>query len=373
MKDILKWNYESKDESSLGYEDILNELKSYTKEKYKNATDTEKEKMINKVFDIYRSKNIFPIKYYNNKGIHKEILKCINKEVSFDNNVLDLKFNHGQSLCKFLFPNMLDVESGKDKRTMYKKFYNDYLLKKTIIFCFEFRSNVLPLTIRNASEMTGGNVVVNFSPMRAKALYEKYCPKNGLIYDFACGFGGRMLGALSSKNNYTYIGVEPCIETYGHLNELGIHIENVIKRNNSYKLYCMGSEDYRGEDNSFDFAFSSPPYFNLEHYSDEPTQCYNKFPTLEEWFNGYVKETIQNIYDMLKPNCYYAVNIADFKIGNNEVKYVDEWIKISEEIGFQYIEQIHMKLQTRRGVGHKDNKGNDKIKKEGIFILKKAV
>ena len=41
--------------------------------------------------------------------------------------------------------------------------------------------------------------------MKAKALYEKYCPENGIIYDFACGFGGRMLGALSSKKNFKYL------------------------------------------------------------------------------------------------------------------------------------------------------------------------
>ena len=50
--------------------------------------------------------------------------------------------------------------------------------------------------------------------------------------------------------------------------------------------------------------------------------------------------------------------------------YVDKWIEISKEVGFEFIEQINMKLQTRRGNGHKEN-GKDKVKKEGIFIFKK--
>lgn len=368
---MLKWNYESPTQSSNGYEDVLGELKTYTKEKYINASDEEKEKMIDDVFKIYRSKNIFPIIYYNENGVHKEIQKCIDKKVGFSDNILNLKTNYGQSLCKFLFPNMLNVESGNDKRTMYKKFYDDYLLKNTIKFCFRFRNNLYPLTIRNASEMTGGNVVVNFSPMKAKALYERYCPPNGVIYDYACGFGGRMLGALSSKNNYTYIGVEPCIETYTHLNELGLHIEHVTNRKDSYKLFCMGSEDYIGEENSIDFAFSSPPYFNLERYSDELTQCYNKFPTLEEWFEGYVKPTIENTYKMLKPNSDYAVNIADFKVGKNNIKFVERWIEIAENIGFEYREQIFMKLNPRKGDGHKNKNGEDKDNGESIFIFVK--
>ena len=218
--------------------------------------------------------------------------------------------------------------------------------------------------------MIGGNVATNFKAMNAKALYEKYCPRNGVIYDFACGFGGRMVGALSSKNNYEYVGVEPCRETFNNLNVLGNHIHRTFGSSNKFDIYCVGSEDFGVDDEPFaDFAFSSPPYFSLERYSNEDTQCYIKYPTLEEWFDGYVKPTIQNIYNIVKSGCYYAVNIADFKIGKNDVEYVDRWIDISEEIGFEFTEQIHMKLQTRRGNGHDDT--NLRTKKEGIFVFKK--
>jgi hypothetical protein len=65
----MSWNYNSIDNSSSGYEDVKDELLSYTKEKYINTTEQEKQKMIDNVFDIYRSKNIFPITYYNENGI----------------------------------------------------------------------------------------------------------------------------------------------------------------------------------------------------------------------------------------------------------------------------------------------------------------
>lgn len=369
---MLKWNYQSLENCSTGYEDVINILKSYTKDKYTKSSEEEKQAIVNEVFNIYRSKNLFPIQYYNSDGIYAEIQKCIDKEVNFENNILDLKFNQGQSLCRFLFPNIINVVCGNDKRTLYNKFYDDFLLKRSIMFCLNYKNTNNPITpssLKDGLEMSGGGVPKNFSPMKAKALYERYCPKNGVIYDYACGFGGRMLGALSSKNNYKYIGVEPCMETYTYLNELGLYIEHVTDRENSFKIYCMGSEDYLGEENSIDFAFSSPPYFNLEQYSDEITQCYNKFPTLEEWFEGYVKPTIENTYKMLKPNSYYAVNIADFKIGNNKVDFVDKWIEYAVNEGFKYIEQIYMKLQSRRGEGH--DLDNLRSKKEGIFIFKK--
>lgn len=352
-----------------GYEDVLEELKKYTREKYEKAKENEKEEIIENVFNIYRNKNIFPIQYFNENGIAKEIEKCIEKDVSdWDGKILDIKANQGSALCKYLFPNLHKIEcKGNKDNSMWNRFFDNHKLKRAIKLSLSIKKGVTPSEIRTSMELIGGNVATNFKIVNAKALYEKYCPKNGIIYDFACGFGGRMLGALCSKNNYTYYGVEPCSETFESLLRLGNEIEKVTHRNNSFEIYKKGSEEQITDNVEFvDFAFSSPPYFSLEKYSDEETQCYIKYPTLEQWFIGYVVPTIENIYKYLKEGSYYAVNIADFKIGNQEIKYVDKWIEISKQLGFEYIENIPMKLTVRKGFGHEKEE-----KKEGIFIFKK--
>lgn len=363
---MLKWNYQSPSKKSTGYEDIKDLLKSYTAKEYKNASEERKEEMVNEVLTLYREKNIFPIVYFNEEGMREEIVKAINKEVFIKNNILDKNYLQGQALCRFLFPNMSLAKTARDSRpSIYHRFYNDKHLIRAIKFALTYKESCTPSEIRGSLEMVAQSPS-NFLSMKAKAIYEKYTPKNGVIYDFACGFGGRMTGALTSKNNYTYIGVEPCSETFEHLLELGSLIEEVSNRKDIFKVYKLGSEDFKGEANSVDFAFSSPPYFSLEQYSDEPTQCYIKFPVLEDWLEGYVRETIKNIYYMLKPNSYYAVNIADFKIGNKDFKYVDEWLRISEEEGFEYIEEIYLKVQDRCAKNRKNSN-----KKEGIFVFKK--
>ena len=165
-----------------------------------------------------------------------------------------------------------------------------------------------------------------------------------------CGFGGRLLGCLSSKKNFRYVGTDPCTETMYHLHELGDYIEMVTGREDSYELHCCGSEDFRGPAESVDFAFSSPPYFDLEVYSDEETQCFNKFPELEDWLEGYVRATIKNIHHMLKRGAVYAVNIADFTVGGSkEVAYVDEWIRISTEEGMPLYDTVYLGVTARAG------------------------
>lgn len=222
------------------------------------------------------------------------------------------------------------------KSSMYK------VVNKKKKYCFEVPSHMLILR-RNGKVFITGN----------------------------CGFGGRMLGALSSKNKYKYVGTDPCTETMYHLHQLGDYIEMVTGREDSYELHCLGSEDFRGPENSIDFAFSSPPYFNLEVYSDEPTQCYNKFPKLEDWLEGYVRETIKNIYHMLKPGHFYAVNIADFKVGGGgEVAYVDEWKRISAEEGMPLFDTVYLGVTARAGSAEQ---AAGELKKENIMIFKKPL
>ena len=256
---------------------------------------------------------------------------------------------------------------------MLDRFYDDHKLKKTIRFVltYEEMRNTYSAFYRSA-RLIGGGVATNFSPMRAKAIYERYVPNGGIIYDYSCGFGGRMLGALTSKNNYKYFGVEPNVETYDGLNILGGYIERATKREDIFKIYLKGSETFRLSQGEYcDFAFSSPPYFNLEKYSDDNSQCYIMFDDIDSWFDGYVIPTIQNIFYMLKRDSYYAVNIADFFLGKQKISFVDRWIEESINAGFKYHETIELKLQRRRGAGHKADDGADKPKAEGIFVFKK--
>ena len=367
---MTQWKFKATKKQMNGYEEVLDKLKEYTKERYSNSSEIERERMIEEVFNIYRSINIFPILYFNEDGVKAEIKKCIDKDPVWDGQVLDIKANQGSALCKFMFPNLHKVEcKGVKNNSMYDRFFDDHKLKRAIKLALSIKNGVTPSEIRTALELIGGNVATNFKIINAKALFEKYTPKNGIIYDFAAGFGGRMLGALSSKNNYKYLAVEPCTETFENLQVLGKAIESVTGRKNSFKVLKKGSEEkITTRENWVDFAFSSPPYFTLEKYSNEETQCYNKFPTLEEWFEGYVKPTIENIYTLLKSGSYYAVNIADFKVGKTNIEYVDRWVELSKECGFEYVQNIPMKLAVRKGTGHEKHE-----KKEGIFVFRKPM
>ncbi len=235
--------------------------------------------------------------------------------------------------------------------------------------------------------MVGGSAS-NFKCTDARAIYERYVPEGGLILDTSMGFGGRMLGAISSPNEYTYVGTDPNTETFYHLlqqkedlvNYFGIDPERIelhwlgaISSPNEYtyvgtdpntetfyhllqqkedlvnyfgidperiELHCAGSEHIAGIDGLADFMFTSPPYFNLEIYSGEESQSYNEYSEIDSWIEGFVRPTIRNIRRSLKKGGRCAINIADFYTRDTgKVNFVDDWIRISNEEGLPY--EVH--------------------------------
>lgn len=365
---MTEWNYKSETYSSTGYDDLYPVLDAYTKQRYDNASKEEQDQMVEEVFNIYRTRGIFPTTYYSDEGVRQEILKAIDSKPYIENNII--KGSGFTSLCTFFFPNFYDAYnihgySGGNLESGRFKFNNDEYFKRVVRFAIKSHNDAKPDGIL-AGMCQVGSLPKNFCPMYAKAVFEKYCPEKGIIWDYCCGYGGRLLGALSSKKDFVYIGTEPNTETYENLIRFGNTIQLVTQREKSFKIVKQGSEVVKFNEGIFDFAFSSPPYFNLEHYSDEPTQCYNKFPDIYSWIDGYVKATIHNIFIYLKSDRYYAVNIADFNNGSKLVNYVDIWKDLSLKEGFKFHDEIYLRLTVPCGNGNRK-----KTKKERVMVFYK--
>ena len=351
-----------------GYEPVYAQLEQFTKETYKK----DPKGTIASVFDIYRSINLVPIIYFTKDGILNAIKEF--KSTSYNSvrdNKISLGNNKGQPLSRFLFPNMMTAEpKGRGSNSLRDRFYDDNKLKRAIRLCFEMREGnnlVYPTAMRRALELVTGENIQNFKPQNARALVEELCPVMwGNIYDYSAGYGGRLLGIGSSNMKYNYIGIDPNSETIKYLNFFNECIDEAVGVKGT--IIQNVSEEF--VPNDIDLAFSSPPYFNLEKYSDEDTQCMVRYSTLDEWFSGYAEPTIENIYKSLNKDGIFATNIADYKTyGKKTYKVVDDWITLSERIGFKHVGTIKMMLNTRPGVGNNKLAGREKY--EGVYVFKK--
>ena len=352
-----------------GYESVYDKLDSFDKEQY----DKDPQAVIDEVFNIYRSIGLVPIVYYTEQGLVEAVRTFSNQSYnSVNNSVIGLGNNQGQTINRFLFPNMMTAEpKGRGSNSLRDRFWNDAKLKRAIRICFEFRTGdklLRPTQLRTALELVTGENVTNFKAQNAKAIVEHLCSVLwGRVYDYSCGYGGRLLGIGSSNFKYDYVGVEPNTETVKYLN----YLNDIIDEATGVKgtIVQSVSEEYKPED--IDLAFSSPPYFNLEKYSNESTQCMVRYKTLDEWFEGYVIPTMENIYRGLNREGIFATNIADYKSYDRKEPYevVQEWISYAERVGFKHTQTIKMMLTTRPGVGNDRKEGREKW--EGVYVFSK--
>ena len=345
-----EWKYTPSKPKEDAYADIIPQLQSLAKN-YQNLSISEQEEILEKMVNEIRKINIFPIIYFNEEGIKEEILSVYNKnDVTFIDGGVYTQLRNGLLLLDFLFPNLHLATTCNIKTPLYERFFDDDVLKKCLHHYFTHNTSVHNM---RTVFMSGGrfywDTPINFAPMRAKVICEHFCPTNGTIYDYSAGFGGRMLGALCSPKNFTYIATDPNTATYQNLLTLKDYICDTLNRpSNCCELYNLCSEQLCLAKDSIDFIFSCPPFFKKEKYSDEITQSTNNYPILEDWLEQYVRPTIRHCFNALKENGVYSVDIMNYYSSGKIIPLVKLWIDIAKEEGFYYKGAIPIASRMRK-------------------------
>ena len=362
INNVKHWRYIPKKNIEDAYENIIVELQNLGKN-YLTSSAEQQQIIVEQIFQKIREINIFPVIYFSEQGIKEEILSIYNKnDVSFVEGGVYTQARNGLLLLDYLFPNLHLATTCNEKRSMYERFFDDDILKAAIKNYLEIGKPIHNLrTIFFSYARLYYDTPINFSPMRAKVIFEHYCPENGTIYDYSAGFGGRMLGALCSQQNFNYVAVDPNYNTFMNLKKLGLYIEETLNVKNKFTIYNLCSEKFQPQEESIDFAFSCPPFFKKEIYSDEITQSINNYPQYQEWLENYVRPTIKNSFLALKETGVYGVDILNYTYNGKTYNLIEDWCRIAQEEGFVYKDKITVASRFRK----KENEG------ENIYLFMK--
>jgi hypothetical protein len=172
-------------------------------------------------------------------------------------------------------------------------------------------------------------LATTFMPMYAKSIYEYFGASKTL--DPCAGWGDRMCGALASTCVRRYVGFDPntnLTEGYKKIqkdfgNKVTIDTDRHIKFDSGYDIYSIpfeNSDSILGEE-KFDFAFTSPPFFDYEDYS--PMN-----PKYRNWFKEFYEPLFKLTEKHLILGAFFAVHIDDTSAG----KIRDFLFKIVPEI-----------------------------------------
>lgn len=323
------------------------------------VTDTEH--ALDVIFRYHR-KHGFP--HYNVPKFQRKLI--INKLRQFDETGI---FNgdqiqqtmHGLSLAWTYHPHWVDVKCGSSKLKPIEYWNSDEKLREIILKTWNWQlkhgSGTFTLNrLRQNFKIYGGNQSVsNFRPTAAKLIYNLY-GNRGVVWDMSCGWGGRLMGFLASDCR-RYIGTEPSTKTYDGLLKMADEL-NIFSK--EIELHKSGSEVFRPDRESLDLCFTSPPYFDTEQYSDEPTQSYIKYPSESEWIDGFLTQTIENCAYGLKRGGRMILNIAN----TPRYKTIEQkTVEIANKICFFHEKTVYLILSSVSGRG---------VKLEPVFIFKKT-
>jgi hypothetical protein len=296
----------------------------------------------------------------------------------------------------------IEESSTSDSGKVTKYFY--------LIRWYDKTDGIFP-KILQVFRLSCGQPAVNFPALTAKWIYENYTshieqdePLH--IYDSSAGWGGRIIGAMSSRKKTHYIGTDPNPDNF--IPELGItryeyvakfyndkcvddysesltKFFQVEKQGNTYELFQDGSElihlnpRFQKYEGKLDLAFTSPPYFNREQYSQDENQSFIAYGEYDDWRENFLRPTLTTIYNYLKNDRYILWNIADIKIGTNTYYPLEQdSIDILNELGCEYKGKLKMLMTrmvgldpTKSGIKNSVKHNGKAYKFEPIFVFHK--
>jgi len=254
---------------------------------------------------------------------------------------------------------------------------------------YDKRTKVFP-NIYQVLRLGFGQVAVNFPPLTTKVLVETFLekieePQNEyVVYDPCMGWGGRLLGCMSSQLPIHYVGTEVNSEIWDNYNVLMDFCNGIGMNHSSVDFFRLGSQKIRSDKNfqkymgDVDLVLTSPPYYNREVYSDDKEQSCHLYDDYYVWRDEFLRPTLTTCFDCLKSDRFLLLNISDLKQGKEYYPLEQDSVSICMNLGFRFHGKILMYMSRMIGLNvkeiknsHYDSDDKKYFKTEPIMVFSK--
>lgn len=266
---------------------------------------------------------------YESEKLQRDYNELIKFEATTD--IIPAQKRCGMKLIEHFQPGLWKVQNWKGKSV-----WNCWIeanLIKALRFNRKTHSTPYISEIRRAIYFTCGLVKTTaYRPTLMKRIVEKYNAHS--VLDPCIGWGGRMIGTTCLPFR-DYVGIEPNTETYNGLDGM-----RKFLKLDGVELYNESAETALPKiTRTFDMVLTSPPYFNLEIYTDESTQSVQTYKTYSEWKDAWLTVLIEQCINKLNENGLSCWNVANFTT-DGKYKLVDDVIAIHNKLGYHKIDEI---------------------------------
>ena len=185
--------------------------------------------------------------------------------------------------------------------------------------------------ISGSLAFSGAKMPLDFPADLAKSLIDEFCPMGGRVLDPCAGWGGRLIGFLAS-NAGEYNGTDASPYQIEGDKAIWSTFQGFTEHEKAVTLNCSPFEKQPLQDGYFDFALTSPPYFDTEKYlGGEQSRETNG--SYESWRDNFYRVLIQKVFDALKHNAYFCL-----QVGSQRYPLLEDGKKIATEVGFSFVD-----------------------------------
>ena len=127
--------------------------------------------------------------------------------------------------------------------------------------------------------------------------------------DISAGWGDRLIAAIAHNVDF-YCGVDPndCLQPkYKEI------IETLVapEKQKNFMVIHDGFETATLPDKDFDLVFSSPPFFDLEIYSQSKADSVTRYNTVDKWYNEFLITSLRKAYNHLKKDGHMVLYMGE--------------------------------------------------------------
>jgi hypothetical protein len=243
---------------------------------------------------------------------------------------------------------------------------NDRLLRRTLNALWTLKVDRVNHTTLKQIMQLRGYIPSQFKPVVAKAVYEMFEAEN--VFDMSMGWGDRLCGFSASKYASYYYGTDPNKNTWpDYHRQIPFYNEKHIE----YELWNLPAEDLTEyPKRHIDLAFTSPPYFNKEKYSEDKEQSWKRYPNITMWLKEFLFPSLKFQWEKIRKDGVMIVNISDvFVDGDWQVicDPMNEYIQNNLD-GAKYMGHMGMKMAKRPNV----HSAQDGTFAEPMWVWKKV-
>ena len=215
-------------------------------------------------------------------------------------------------LCQHFCDNFWDIENASGQ-SFAKAWKDPAIMDQVRQWGLQGMSQLWLSWVRRAVFMAAGLPNSSFyRPHFAKQIIGTTGLATGTLFDPCAGWGGRMLGTLAA--GWRYRACEPNPVTHSNLDRMLVWLRNQHTCILDAEIYQQPVETF--DINSvgpIDIVLTSPPYFNLEVYSQHADQSYHRHSTYPDWRDQWLLPLINRCLDNLRPSGISAWNVMNFK------------------------------------------------------------